>query len=225
MTAPLAQDARDAVIEGSLREVALADVLQLLDLSRKSGVVRVSDGAGLRRASVTVVAGRVTDAELAVDGLAPCSARDAVIELLGWSSGRFVVEPLPDEMPARPGFGAMAVESLLMEAARRADEWARLADRVSGPDAVPRLAPPTASTRAPLALAPDEWAVLAYADGRADLRMLAARLGRDTLVVAAAVHRLVGEGLLALDGGGVPEALDVPDVPDVPTDDRRSSLI
>ena len=199
-------DARSAVIEGSLREVALADVLQLLDLGRKTGVLHVTDAFG-RGARVTLVNGRIRDA--AFDGEAPRRGerhlRDVVIDLLGWTTGRFAVEPL-DEATGHTGGVTVGIDSVLMEAARRADEWARLADRVPGAHATPRLAP-VAPHAAPVALAPEEWEVLAYADGVADLRAIAARSGRDLLAVAAAVHRLVGDGLLTVtrDAGDASE--------------------
>jgi len=205
MTAPA--EPRAAVIEGSLREVALADVLQLLELGRKTGILHVTDPVAGRRAHVTLVQGRIRDA--VIDGELPARAdrqvREVAIELLGWSSGRFAVEPLDDA--AAPTRGTtVGVDSVLMEAARRADEWARLADRVPGAHATPRLAP-VAPHAAPVALAPEEWEVLAYADGVADLRAIAARSGRDLLAVAAAVHRLVGEGLLTVtrDAGDASE--------------------
>ncbi|AHG90595.1 protein of unknown function DUF4388 [Gemmatirosa kalamazoonensis] len=204
MTAPA--EPRAAVIEGSLREVALADVLQLLELGRKTGILHVTDAVAGRRAHLTLVQGRIRDAvidgELAARG--DRQVREVAIELLGWSSGRFAVEPL-DETTATRG-STVGVDSVLMEAARRADEWARLADRVPGAHAAPRLAP-VAPHAAPVVLAPEEWEVLAYADGVADLRAIAARSGRDLLAVAAAVHRLVGEGLLTVtrDAGDASE--------------------
>lgn len=213
MISPSHVDARETVIEGSLREVALADVLQLLDLGRKTGVLRVVDGLGARRARVRLVNGRVLDAEMTPWTGAP-DAREIVIELLGWTSGRFAVEPLDahERLPARAV--TLGVDAVLMEAARRADEWARLADRVPGPHAAPRLAAPGVGG-GPLALEPGEWEVLAHADGALDLRAIAARTRRDLLVVARAVHRLIGEGFLAVG----------PEVEDrVPREGARSSL-
>jgi len=193
-------DARSAVIEGSLREVALADVLQLLDLGRKTGVLHVTDAFG-RGARVTLVNGRIRDA--ALDGEAPRRGerhlRDVVIDLLGWTTGRFAVEPL-DEATGHTGGVTVGIDSVLMEAARRADEWARLADRVPHDRAVPRLV--TDGAASTVSLAPEEWQVLAFADGVADLRTIAERVGRDVLAVAGAVHRLVGEGLITV--GAVP---------------------
>jgi hypothetical protein len=191
-----------ALIEGSLREVALADVLQLLEMGRKSGILRITDAVSGRHAHITLVDGRIRDAASS-DG-PPLDTRETAIELLGWSSGRFAVEPLAEEPVRRRGARpapTIGVDSVLMEAARRADEWARLVDRVPGAHAVPRLADPDAAA-APVALAPEEWEVLAYANGWSDLREIAARSGRDVLTVARAVHRLVCEGFLVIGSAG-----------------------
>jgi hypothetical protein len=213
VTAPAEDQLRGTVIEGSLREVALADVLQLLDLSRKTGVLRVRDAVGEREAMVTLVGGRIAAACI-TPSVSRTDPRETMIELLGWTSGRFSVEPI-DETHARPRLGLLGVDTVLMESARRADEWSRLADRVSGPDAVPRLATPDDGGNEPLALAPDEWEVLAYADGVSDLRTLATRTRRDLLAVARAVHRLVGVGFLTFAS----------EADAVPLDDRRSSEV
>lgn len=204
-------ESRGTLIEGSLREVALADVLQLLDLGRKTGVLCVIDAFG-RSARVTLVNGRIRDA--AIDGASARGdrqVRDVVIHLLGWSAGRFAVEPVDTEV-ARARGASIGVDSVLMEAARQADEWERLADRVPGAHVVPRLFADGGA--APVALAPEEWEVLAYADGVSDVRAIAARTGRDVLAVAGAVHRLVGEGLVRVSSTPIES---------VPLDGERSS--
>jgi hypothetical protein len=98
------------------------------------------------------------------------------------------------------------VEALLVEAARRADEWGRLAAWVPGASAVPALivgeAPADTSSGAPT---PRQWALLAEVDGARDVAGLAAALGRDALAVAADCAALVRAGLLRCD--------DDPDAP------------
>jgi len=197
MSTQSTESTRAAVIEGSLREVTLADVLQLLDMGRKTGVLRVTDALGTRSARVTLVNGRIHDATIDGSGRPGrgTGARDVVIELLDWSAGRFAVEPL-DASAEKPRGAGVGVDSVLMEAARRADEWARLADRIADARVVVRLGAESSATAAPVALSPEEWELLAFADGAADLYTIADRSGRDVLAVARAAHRLVGEGLL-----------------------------
>jgi tetratricopeptide (TPR) repeat protein len=87
------------------------------------------------------------------------------------------------------------VDSLLMEGARRIDEWTRLESRVPSPDAVPVLAAGETSAR-PIDLRPEEWEVLAEVDGERDLRHIASDLGRSAFDVAKIVYGLVGMNLV-----------------------------
>jgi tetratricopeptide (TPR) repeat protein len=171
-------------LHGSLDEMGLGDLLQLLALGRKQGRLMVSSSG--RMGVVVFVAGAVADAglldapprvarraawadqlgDLAVPGgqvtgptegemarrllsyapdrgagiraAAAACVDEAVCELLGWREGRFAFEPGAGEVgdgvvPPRP------VEGLLLEAARRADEWPRLRRVV--PSLTARLVP------------------------------------------------------------------------------------
>ena len=111
---------------------------------------------------------------------------ETIYDLLGWEEGYFRFE----ETGERPeGPVRVRVDSLLMEGARRVDEWARLESRVPSPDAVPVLAAGEAD-RQPIDLRPEEWEVLAEVDGERDLRMIASDLGRSAFEVAQVVYGL-----------------------------------
>lgn len=196
-----------AALAGSLREMPLADVLQLLDLGRRSGVLRVEDAGAARAATLVLIDGRLADASLHALGHAPRWAPpneptathrrrvlDAACDVLAWRSGRFTVAPLAAEPTPAARRTVVAIDAVLLDAAHRADEWARLADRVAGPDAVPSLHLLPGDDA--LALTADEWRVVAIADGAVDVRGLAVRLDRDVLAVARDVHRLAGIGVL-----------------------------
>ena len=90
-------------------------------------------------------------------------------------------------------------EALLMEAARRIDEWSRIGSKVSHLRLVPRLPPPEAQGSEPLDLVPFEWEVLAAVDGARDLRSLAEMLGRSEFEVARTVYGLTNAGIVVLD--------------------------
>jgi hypothetical protein len=242
-------------IEGPLRELGIHDVFQLLDLSRKTGMLCVSsklredegvvyfdDGsvvhASIRSKSVPIElvlleAGRITQADLdqaqaagddtdvargrtIVDSLVRVGAitqrelerqlrlqiESVVFELMSWREGFFSFEERSrDELP-RDTRIAVSTESLLMEGARRIDEWSRIADLVPNLDVVPELAPvdddrggdggPT------LDLLPHEWQVLTMIDGDRDLRAIAALLGRDEFETAKIAYGLATTGVVAI---------------------------
>lgn len=111
---------------------------------------------------------------------------ETIYDLLSWDEGYFRFEEV-DRTPDGPV--RVRVDSLLMEGARRLDEWARLESRVPSADCVPVLAPGDDSGTF-IDLRPDEWEVLAEIDGERDLRLIASDLGRSPFDVARIVYDL-----------------------------------
>lgn len=236
-------------LEGPLKDLHIQDVFQLLDLGRKSGVLRVTselrqtagtvcfDRGGVVAAAVgsdpqplgarLVRTGRITPADLdrargmqnggdgrrlgdILVGFGAISRRElerqlkaqieeAVFELLRWSEGYFRFEEgatchAAVESPVR-----FPTEALLMEAARRIDEWSRIGSKVSHLRLVPRLPPPEEQGTETLDLVPFEWEVLAAVDGTRDLHSLAEVLGRSEFEVARTVYGLTNAGIVVLD--------------------------
>jgi hypothetical protein len=233
-------------IEGPLRELGIHDVFQLLDLSRKTGALRVTselrddegdvlfDGGKVIYASVksnpTSIerilrqAGKLSDADLAAavaidepglglgDRLVKAGAitqrmmeqqlrqaiESVVFELMSWREGFFsfeerVVGDVPLDARIR-----ISTESLLMEGARRIDEWSRIADKVPSLSVVPTLAPVEDDRAAVLDLLPHEWEVLMMIDGERDLRGIAGALGRSEFEIAKIAYGLVSTSVVEL---------------------------
>jgi len=215
-----------SALHGSLRDLALADVLQLLDLGGRSGVLRLHHLADDLHGAVLFVGGRVRGAAVArglddaEDAAARCGARDtqeAVLALLGWRHGdfSFVLRETPDVPAQAPMLG---VDSLLMEAARRADEWAQVADLVPNPEVALALAAGEDDGE-PLELSPMAWALLGVVDGQRTVRQLAAALAVEPVAVARETRTLVRAGLVAVLG----PAGDDGDTPAVAATGSRSS--
>jgi hypothetical protein len=236
-------------IEGPLRELGIHDVFQLLDLSRKTGMLRVTselrDDEGIVlfesgrvvQASVRsnpmsleemlVRSGRVTQTDLERaramrsgngrgrglgDYLVQCGAlsrkelerqmrlqiESVVFELMSWREGFFSFEERSrDELPEAPEIH-VSTESLLMEGARRIDEWSRIADKIPNLSVVPTLAPVDDSHPTQIDLLPDEWEVLTMIDGKRDLRAIATALGRAEFDIAKVVYGLVTTGVVEI---------------------------
>jgi hypothetical protein len=212
-------------LEGSLGELTLVDVLQLLELGRRTGVLRLWDGARRAVGAVQLSDGGVCEA-FAVAGAHPVHAasddESAVVDALGAllrvAGGRFAFTPGPVAPDGRP----LRLERLLVEAMRRADEWARLADVIPGPDAVAVLAADERS--GPVAPTARQWAVLAELDGVRDVATLAAALGRPPLAVAGDLATLVHAGLARVVFQRTSRDRAHPDAAGVPNDAPRSSL-
>ena len=240
-------------IEGPLRELGIHDVFQLLDLSRKTGALRVTsdlrddegvvlfDGGRVIHASVrshpTSIerilrhAAKVSDADMALaaalaplpgEGLGDRLVRAGVVtqrelerqlrlaiesvvfELLSWQEGFFsfeerAVADVPLDARIR-----ISTESLLMEGARRIDEWSRIADKVPHLGVVPMLAPVEDDRASVLDLLPHEWEVLMMIDASRDLRGIAAAPGRSEFEVAKIAYGLVSTGVVELSQDQAP---------------------
>ena len=200
-------------IEGPLRELGIHDVFQLLDLSRKTGMLRVTSQLRDDEGVVYFDRGRVVHASIrskpwAVDASA-LTERElerkvrqqieaTVFELMSWREGFFSFEERAlTELP--PGARVnVTTESLLMEGARRIDEWSRIADKVPNLAVVPMLAPISEDHETQLDLLPHEWEVLTMIDGQRDLRAISAALGRGEFEVAKVAYGLVTTGVVEI---------------------------
>ncbi len=235
-------------IEGPLRELGLQDVLQLLELARKTGVLTVhterrDDDAELHFERGLIVharrrksqrrlgqqllrSGKLTERELQralelqrgdpsqrlgrillemgsvardeVERQLRFQIEEAVYELMAWTDGQFRFEER-DEVGCGDPEIHVRVESLLMESARRIDEWARIEAKIPSAESVPVLAASDGGDAAPLELHPEEWEVLAEIDSRRDLRQIAAALGRSSFDIARIVFGLVSTGVVQVE--------------------------
>jgi hypothetical protein len=239
-------------VEGPLREFGIHDVFQLLDLSRKTGMLRVTSPvrddeahvffeagkvvhAGLRSqpsaiedllvedgkitqdeleharklvadhnngassaniSAIFVQAGVVSEREL--ERMVRGRLETVVFDLMSWREGFFSFEERAiDEIPAAVRV-SVATESLLMESARRIDEWSRIADKVPNLTVIPALAPVPDDHESQLDLLPPEWEVLTMIDGVRDLRAIAEELGREEFDVAKVVYGLATTGVVEI---------------------------
>ena len=234
-------------IEGPLRELGIHDVFQLLDLSRKTGALRVTSALRDNEGTVYFDAGRVVSASIRsnpypigallvragtisegdleraratqverADGKrlgellveAGCltwrelerqvrlQVEAVVFELMSWQEGFFSFVEGPVAEAPTEALTRISTESLLMEGARRIDEWARIAHRIPHLAVVPLLAPIDEDHPSLLDLLPNEWEMLAMIDGQSDLRGIAARLGRSEFDVAKIAYGLLSTGII-----------------------------
>jgi tetratricopeptide (TPR) repeat protein len=235
-------------IEGPLKELQIHDVSQLLDLGRKTGVLRVTSelrqnagvvyfaNGGVIAAEIRsnphplgallIRGGKVREEEVAravaiqrsrpghrlgdilveigalprkeLERQIRAQVEEVIFELMSWSEGYFSFEdgPLPEAL----GEATVRIptESLLMEAARRIDEWSRIEAKVPHLGVVPRFIGSPDDEGTQLDLLPFEWEVLAGIDGATDVRSLAGRLGRSDFDVARTLFGLAAAGIIAM---------------------------
>ncbi len=234
-------------IEGPLRELSVHDVFQLLDLSRKTGMLRVASELKQDEGLVWFEQGRVVHAQVrskpatvedllvqsgrvraedverargfqtqlgesatALDVLVQVGAlttkeverylrqrlETAVFDLMAWREGSFSFEERPiTEVQDRDRL-SVPTESLLMESARRIDEWSRIAGKIPNAAIIPSLAPVSPDHETQLDLLPHEWEVLTMIDGERDLKAISAALGREEFDIAKIAYGLVTTGVI-----------------------------
>jgi len=235
-------------IQGPLRELGVHDVFQLLDLGRKTGILRIVSelrqnegtiwfvGGGVVAAAIhsnphplgglLLKAGKVRAEDLSratamqeqgdsrrlgeilvsIDALPArdleaqvrAQVEDVVFTLLGWSEGHFIFEEGAAEAIPREAEVRISTESLLLEAARRIDEWSRIQPHVPHLGVVPRLAAVGEQEPGSLRLVPFEWRVLAAVDGVRDARAVATHLGAPDFATARALFGLASAGVIVL---------------------------
>jgi Domain of unknown function (DUF4388)/FHA domain len=141
--------AQTRTMTGSIDEIPLPDLLQLLGSSKKTGtlVVRSDDDTGkinLRKGTVVFAS---------INALKEVPPLKSIFRILTWSHGSFDLEPL-DERPL-PGEISASVQELLMEGLRQIDELNAIRDRLpelGAPLYVPRPLEPKLTTLSPLEL-------------------------------------------------------------------------
>ena len=128
---------------------------------------------------------------------------EVVFELLSWTEGFFSFEEGAVEEHLPDAAVSISTESLLMEGARRIDEWSRIATRIPDLGLVAKLSD-IPEERAPLLdLLPGEWEVLSMVDNTRTVREMAHALGRSDFDVAKVLYGLVCTGVVEVDANSV----------------------
>jgi len=109
---------------GSIEEIPLPDLLQLLSTSRKSGVLVVHSDRHVGK--IFFRKGAIYFCN--IENMFNIGPRKAMTRMLGWTEGTFELEP-PDESAVLEEMDE-STEALLMEAMRQLDEYKVLAEKL-----------------------------------------------------------------------------------------------
>ena len=155
-----------------------------------------SGGDSRRLGAILLDIGAISRREL--ERQVRAQVEEVIFELMSWSEGYF---SFSDEAGADGGAPVVRIptEALLMEAARRIDEWSRIETRIPHLGVVPQLIPPEAGGTTRLDLLPAEWQLLAAVDGSRDVRALAELVGRSEFDVARTLFGLASAGVVSLE--------------------------
>ena len=167
----------------SHRELEMATNAQATGDTRLFGEILVAQGSVTRRD---------------VERYMRQQIESVVFDLFSWSEGTFSFADASEDKVAMDASIRVSIESLLMEGARRIDEWSRMQDRIPGADVIPRLAQPRDSAGSFIDLRPAEWEVLTLIDGKHSLRDIAAELAVSEFEVAKTVYGMLSTELIEM---------------------------
>jgi hypothetical protein len=190
--------------QGSLAELHLPDIIQLISVSGKTGVFHLTDGR--QRGEIYLNEGRIVHAVLE-----DATGEEAVYALAIWRQGEFRFDP---GGPTDRLTITKSNTNLLMEAARRLDEWRVLSKKIPSTDLVPEFV--MQETReGQINLNTSEWLILSKIDGQRSVKGIAAASGLSVFDAAKMLYGLVAGNLIRLKEplGGPPPARTVPPRP------------
>lgn len=166
------------------REIEAASLAQAGGDTRLLGEILVAQGAVTRRD---------------VEKYMRQQIESVVFDLFSWKEGTFSFADGTGDAVTIDASIRVSIEALLMEGARRIDEWSRMQDRIPGPDVVPVIRP-SRERQAYIDLRPAEWEVLTLVDGRHSLRDIAAELAVSEFEVAKTLYGMLSTELVTVTG-------------------------
>ncbi|HWE28583.1 MAG TPA: response regulator, partial [Polyangia bacterium] len=171
---------------GALSDMAVVDLIQTIEISRKTGVIHFVHPDN-KRGAIYFRNGKVIDAELG-----RLTGEAAVYRLLIWNDGDFEVD---FKNVRRKDVIELSSQGLLMEGMRRVDEWGRLCEQLPPLDTTFEVDYRELAER--LAEIPDEInGILRLFDGRRTLMQVVDDCDFSDLQALNVVSKLYFEGLI-----------------------------
>jgi hypothetical protein len=173
--------------QGSLKELPLPDIIQLVSVSGKTGVFSLRRGADAT-GEIYLRGGQIVHAHAG-----DLQGEEAMYELAIWPEGEFVFTPGQETQVTTIH---KSNTNLLMEAARRIDEWQILSKRIPSTRLVPVFTQQAATTS--VSLTPQEWALICKIDERRTIEEIAIGLDMSPFEACKLLYGLITSGLVTL---------------------------
>lgn len=173
--------------QGSLAELHLPDIIQLISVSGKTGVFHLTDRA--LKGQIYLHDGKIVHAQIE-----DVSGEEAVYALAIWSQGEFRFEPgVATEVQTI----SKSNTNLLMEAARRLDEWRVLVKKIPATEMVPEFVVQD-NREGQISLNTGEWLILSKIDGQRSIKGIATASGLSVFDTSKILYSLIVSGLIRL---------------------------
>src|SRR5260221_1125633 len=173
--------------EGSLAELHLPDIIQLVSVSGKTGIFHLTDGP--LKGQIFLNDGKIVHALLE-----DASGEEAVYALAIWRQGEFRFDPGP---ATEQRTITKSNTNLLMEAARRLDEWRVLSKKIPSVDLVPEFVVQE-NREGQINLNTSEWLILSKIDGQRTVRSIAQASSLSVFDAAKMLYGLIATNLIRL---------------------------
>src|SRR5918992_3783566 len=174
--------------QGSLKELPLPDIIQLVSVSGKTGVFSLRRNGDDDTGEIYLRGGQIVHAHVG-----DLQGEEAMYELAIWPEGEFVFTPGKEtELTTIQKSNT----NLLMEAARRIDEWQILSKRIPSTRLVPVFTNQAATTS--VSFTPQEWRVICKIDERRSIEEIAIGLNTSPFEACKLLYGLITSGLVAL---------------------------
>jgi hypothetical protein len=173
--------------QGSLKELPLPDIIQLVAVSGKTGKFTLAKEN--ERGYIYLKAGQMIDAQVG-----ELVGEEAIYALAIWNQGEFQFSA--GEEASRQTINKSNT-NLLMEAARRLDEWRVLSKKIPSIEMVPELQA-RAGRAEQITLNTQEWLLVTRIDGRRSIAEIAHLLEMSAFDVAKILYGMITAELVQL---------------------------
>jgi hypothetical protein len=177
-------------LEGDLSEFPLTDIIQLFDLSKKTGAVVLQGLRGQEQIEGWLY---FRDGKIVHARLADAAPLEATYTFFTLSSGPF---RFYDDTQAETTTITQSNEMIIMEGIMRQEAWAKIQSHIPSLTMIPRLVPNPAATGTEINLEADEWRVLTMVNGKNSVAQIAQRSNLGELRTCEVIARLLVSGLI-----------------------------
>src|SRR5215210_3281848 len=177
-------------LEGDLSGFHLTDIIQLVDLSKKTGAVFLQGQRGHQQMEGWMYFrdGKIIGAQM--QNLPPL---EAAYTFFTFASGPFRFH---DDIHLDTPTITQSNEMIIMEGIMRQDAWAKIQEHVPSLTMIPRLVPNPAATGSEINLEADEWRVLTMVNGKNTVAQIAQRSGLGEMRTCEIIAQLLSSGLI-----------------------------
>ncbi|MEO0276275.1 MAG: DUF4388 domain-containing protein [candidate division WOR-3 bacterium] len=182
-------------LRGNLKDFELGDLLQLLHMSLKNGAVKISSPLG--EGVIYVENGVIKHVQLGEE-----EGEIAMAKIMQWKEGTF--EFFKDVKSSKNTIN-LPIPNLLLEIARKIDEWKVIERVVPSMDAVFEIEPNPDTDVEEIELNQNEWKILSRIDGKKNIREIAQDLKMEPFETAKIFYGLATSGLIRLKQKAIEE--------------------